>query len=322
MRTVAYRVAACGLLTAVVVGFAGCTGAPDVSGSSAAPTTGGTSSSTVVTTDLPTSEAPADAGQSVACCGPISYSSEHTVAGAMGEPVPVTWSTGTGVVTVHQVRWDVFPLGDDTGMLMMIEATFTATTGTVNYGRMSWIETDSAGRTDGVQTPLLAGRDVHELPDAATLQPGRTDTGWAAFLLVDPPTAPIEIALIEFETTTKLVSWTTDGPPQDLIDVATSTQPFTPRSERIYQCPDPGLTLDGATYDAPAGFQGSPSPEEAAQRFAQAGIIGGIPTNTPWQRGPTDATGVFVTIEGVQMHAVQSPVNDTWIIDEVQYCRS
>ena len=180
-------------------------------------------------------------GDQLACCGLISYSTEHTVTGTIGQRVPVTWSTGTGYVTLHQVKWEAISVGEGiTGTKLMMEVTFEATTGTVKYGRWSWLESDSIGRADVVQTSLITDRSLHELPDAATLQAGQKDRGWAAFLIVDPPTPPTEI----------------------------------------------------------------------------------FPPGAVWTQSETDATGVFVTADGALMHAVQSPTNQTWIIDEAQSCKT
>jgi hypothetical protein len=151
------------------------------------------------------------------------------------------------------------------------------------------------------------------------LNPGETARGWASFLFVDAPEGTLEVYLNEYETTTRLVTWTIDGPPQAVLDSMTASAPFSAGPGPSLDCAG---TVQGANFDAPDDFVAQSSPIEAAQRFADAGVVSGfnVPPDATWTLGPTDDFGVYVTTDGALVHAFQSPTNQTWLIEEVQYC--
>ena len=101
------------------------------------------------------------------------------------------------------------------------------------------------------------------------------------------------------------------GPTSDSPTVATRP---------TLNCPG---TVQGANLDYISDFAGELSPIAAARKFVAQGSVAGfeaVPPNAVWTLGPTDDFGQYVTTDGVLLHAMQSPVNQTWIIDSAQRC--
>jgi len=71
-----------------------------------------------------------------------------------------------------------------------------------------------------------------------------------------------------------------------------------------------------------ANFVGQPSAIEAARWFVDQPHSEGfnVSPDAVWAITGQDELGPYVTTEGVVLHAFQSPINQTWVIDSAQRC--
>jgi hypothetical protein len=152
--------------------------------------------------------------QIASCCPLLTSTSDHSVAGKIGERVSVTWPAGSGTVTINQIKW-THPTDDPTGALLMLDVTYEATSGTVQYGRTHWQANDAAaGMPWAADMTMFDDPSLQPLPEAGTLQAGEKVRGWTSSLMVGPPKGVIEVRLLEVtpSTWTQFASWVIQPP--------------------------------------------------------------------------------------------------------------
>jgi hypothetical protein len=142
------------------------------------------------------------------CCSPIS--TEHSVAGKIGVPLPLTWPNGAATVTIHQLRWTHPP--NDPETLLMAEVTFECTKGTVKYDLSGLSDIDSTGQTYSLSLSQFDDPSLPALPQAGTLAAGQKAHGWVSAPILVAPVEPIQLRFVEFEGRSQLATWAIPGP--------------------------------------------------------------------------------------------------------------